>query len=71
MNIPFKEHVTNEVICRQSAIGEYEKNPGPARETETVVVCPHLKVFWLSKDNSAGQSERKANRKKKRWENNT
>ena len=34
------------------------------------MVCPHLKVFWLSKDKFAGQSERIANRKKKRWENN-
>ena len=25
MNIASKGHVTNEVICRQAAIGEYEK----------------------------------------------
>ena len=25
MNIPSKDHVTNEVICRQAAIGEYEE----------------------------------------------
>ena len=31
------------------------------------MVWPYLKVFWLSKDTSAGHSARK---KKKRWEDN-
>ena len=31
-------------------------------KTETKVVWPHLKVFWLSKDNSSGHSARKKKR---------
>ena len=42
------------------------------QETETKVVWTCHKVFWLSKDNSAGHSARKRRkgRQKKRWEDN-
>ena len=33
--------------------------PDLGQESEFEVVWPQLKVFWLSKDNSTGQSERK------------
>ena len=32
------------------------RTPDLGQETETKVVCQYLKVFWLSKDNSAGHS---------------
>ena len=60
LNISYKDHVTNEEVRRkiQAAIGEYD-------ELLTLVnmVWPCLKVFWFSKDNPSGHSERK---KKKR-----
>ena len=61
LNISYKDHVTNEEVRRkiQTAIGEYE-------ELLTLVKKRKLrcfKVFWSSKDNSTGHSERK---KKKR-----
>ena len=37
--------------------------PDPGQETNTKMVWPCLKVFWFSKDNPTGHSERK---KKKR-----
>ena len=42
------------------------------KKTKNEVIWPHLKVFWLSKDNSTGHSERKMKkgRQKKRWEDN-
>ena len=67
LNISYKDHVTNEEVRRkiQAAIGEYDellvKNPG--QETKAKMVWPCLKVFWFSKDNPSGHSERK---KKKR-----
>ena len=38
-------------------------SPDPGQETKTKMVWPCLKVFWFSKDNPTGHSERK---KKKR-----
>ena len=38
-------------------------NPDPGQETKAKMVWPCLKVFWFSKDNPTGHSERK---KKKR-----
>ena len=37
--------------------------PDPGQETKAKIVWPCLKVFWFSKDNPTGHSERK---KKKR-----
>ena len=56
LNISYKDHVTNEDVRRKikAAIGKYD-----GQETETKVVLSHLKVFWLSKDDSAGNSARK------------
>ena len=64
LNILYKDHVTNEDAGRKihAAIRKYD-TPDFGHETETEVVWPHLKVFWLSIDNSAGHSARK---KKKR-----
>ena len=61
LNISYKDHVTNEEVRRkiQAAIGEYD----PGQETKAKMVWPCLKVFWFSKDNPTGHSERK---KKKR-----
>ena len=60
LNILYKDHDTNEGVPRkiQAAIGEY-----PGQEIEIKMVWPCFKVFWLSKDNPTGHSERK---KKKR-----
>ena len=53
LNISYKDHVTNEEVRRkiQAAIGEYDE------------LLTLIKVFWFSKDNPTGHSERK---KKKR-----
>ena len=69
MNISYKDHVTNEEVRRkiQGAIGEYEAigeydeltDPGQANK----MVWPCFKVFWFSKDNPTGHSDKK---KKKR-----
>ena len=42
------------------------------RETKAEEVWPHLKVFWFSKDDSTGHSEREKwrGRQKKKWEDN-
>ena len=66
MNNLYKDHVTNEEVRRkiQAAIGEYDDQEyDPGQETKAKVVWPCLKVFWFSKDNPTGHSERK---KKKR-----
>ena len=49
---------------------ERSKQPLAKEGTKAEAVWPHLKVFWLSKDNSTGHSERrkKKGRQKKRWE---
>ena len=39
------------------------RTPGPGQEMETKKVWPRFKVFWFSKDNPIGHSERE---KKKR-----
>ena len=60
MNISYKDHVTNEEVRRkiQAAIGEYDELLTLAK-----MVWPCFEVFWFSKDNPTGHSERK---KKKR-----
>ena len=60
LNISYKDHVTNEEVCKkiQTAIGEYE-TPDPGQEAEAKVVWPCFKVFRSSKDNPTGLSERK------------
>ena len=57
LNISYKDHVTNEEVCRkiQEAIGECDE----LLTLETNVIWPLLEVFWFSKDNLTGQSERK------------
>ena len=61
LNISYKYHITNEDIRRkiQAAIGKYDGAPDLGQETETKVVWTCLKVFWLSKYDSAGHSARK------------
>ena len=54
----------NEEIRRKikAAIGEYDELlilVKKVYETETKLVWPRLNVFWFSKDNSTGHSERK------------
>ena len=62
LNISCKDHVTNEEVQRKTQAASTE-NDDPGQETETKVVWHSLKVFWFSKDNPTGQTERK---KKKR-----
>ena len=52
LNISYKDHVTNEEVRRkiQAAIGEYD---------ELLTLVKKRKVFWYSKDNLTGHSERK------------
>ena len=66
LNILNKDHVINENVGRksQSAIGKYAELLTLVKKTEIRVVWTCLKVFWLSKSNSAGHSARK---KKKRY----
>ena len=54
------------MFCRRSKqpLGEYDKLLTLVKKWK-LKVWPGLKVFWPSKDNSAGQSDRK---KKKRYE---
>ena len=63
LNISYKDHVTNEEVRRkiQAAIGEYDELLTLVKKA--MMVWPCLKVFWFSKDNPTGHSERK---KKKR-----
>ena len=46
-------YITNEEVCRKihAAIGEYMMNSWPCSRNKTMVVSPHVKVFWFSKDN--------------------
>ena len=55
----YKDHVTNEDVRReiQAAIGEYDELQTLVKKW-TKVVWPYLKVFWLSKGDSAGYSAR-------------
>ena len=41
--------------------------PDPGQETETEVVWLHLKVFWHSKDNSAGHGEGRKKKIRQKW----
>ena len=61
-NISYKDHVTNKEVCRtiQVAIGEYDKLLTLVKKQKVVWLC--LKVFWFSKDNPIGDSERKKKR---------
>ena len=45
-----------------------EWTPGPGQKIETKMVWLRLKVFWFSKDNPTGQSERKKKRQTKEEE---
>ena len=60
LNISCKDHVTDEEVYRkiQAAIGEYDELLTLGQETETKMVWPRFKVFWFSKDNPTGHSER-------------
>ena len=64
LKISYKDHVTNEEVRWkiQTAIGEYCRTHDPGQETETKMVWPRLSVFWFSKDNPIGHSERKKKR---------
>ena len=64
LNISYKDHVTNEEVRRkiQAAIGEYDELLTLVKKRK-LMVWPCFKVFWFSKDNPTGHSERK---KKKR-----
>ena len=66
LNISYYDHVTNEEVHRiiHAAIGEYDEKYG--QETEAKMVWPCFKVFWFSKDNPTGHTERK--RKKRQTE---
>ena len=63
LNISYKDHVTNEEVRRkiQAAIGEYDELL--TQEMEAKMVWPCFKVFWFSKDNPTGHSERKKKKK--------
>ena len=60
LNISYKDHVTNEQVRRKihDELLILVKKPAEAK-----MVWPCFKVFWSSKDNPTGHSERK---KKKR-----
>ena len=68
LNISYKDLFTNVDIRR--TFKQPFLTPDLGQETETKVVWTCHKVFWLSKDNSAGHSARKRRkgRQKKRWE---
>ena len=65
LNISYKDHVTNEEVRRkiQAAIGEYDELLTLVKKRKLRWFGHGLKVFWFSKDNPIGHSERK---KKKR-----
>ena len=65
LNISYKDHVTNEEVRRkiQIAIGEYDELLTLVKKRKLRWFWPCFKVFWSSKDNPTGHSERK---KKKR-----
>ena len=68
--IPCKDHVTSEDIKPKdpSSYWTIRRIPDLGQETKTKRVWPNFKVFWLSKDNSAGHSnrEKRIGRQKKR-----
>ena len=55
LNISYKFNVTNEEPSSHWIIWQ---TPDPGQETETKMVWPCFKVFWFSKDNLTGDSER-------------
>ena len=59
LNISYKDHVTNEEVSRkiQAAIGEYDELLTLVKKRKLKWPC--FKVFWFSKDNPTGHSERK------------
>ena len=65
-NISYKDYVTNKEVCRkiQAAIGEYDKLLTLVKKQKLrwFGLPPHLKVFWFSKHNPTGDSERKKKR---------
>ena len=65
LDISYKDHVTNEEVHRkiQAAFGEYDELMTLFKKRKLRLVWPCFKVFWFSKDNPTGHSERK---KKKR-----
>ena len=61
---PHKLPMRRFAVKIQAAIGKYvEVLTIVKNKNETKMIWPRLKVFWFSKDNSTGHSERK---KKKR-----
>ena len=67
MNISYKDHIINEDVCRkiQAAIGKYN-TPDLSHATDTKMVWPNLKVFWLNKKHSTGHSEGKEEKKRRK-----
>ena len=61
LNISYKDHVTKEEVCRkiQAAIGEYDELLTLVKKGKLRCFLPCFKVFWFSKDNPTGHSERK------------
>ena len=62
LNISYKDdHATNEEVRRkiQAAIGEYDEFLTLVTKRKLRWFWPCLKVFWFSKDNPTGHSERK------------
>ena len=61
LNISYKDHVTNEEVCRkiQIAIGEYNEILSLVKKWKLRWFGQWFKVFWLSKDSPTGYSERK------------
>ena len=70
LKISYKDHVINEDVRRkiQPAVGEYKERLTLVKKWKgnLKVVWPHLKVFCLSKDNSAGHSEWKIRGRQKK-----
>ena len=60
LNISYKDQVTNEDVCRmiQTTIGKYDELLTLVKKWKLRCLWPYLKVFWLSKDDSAGHSAR-------------
>ena len=60
LNIPFKDHVTNEEVHRkiQAAIGECDELLALVKKRILRWFWPCFKVYWFSKDNPTGHSER-------------
>ena len=61
LNISYMDHVTNEEVRRkiQTAIGVYDELLTLVKKRKLRWFGPCFKVFWSSKDNPTGHSERK------------